>query len=104
MVGECCRRQSSCCTSSDEPTITRFDADRFRPFGEPRPHAVVAIEPVEPLGSAEPVGDLLAVHEAAGIELRLMPNLWIFWDAVVASTIEFSGIRLANARPRVPPA
>jgi hypothetical protein len=77
----------------------RFDAGRFRPFGAPRPHAFVAIEPVEPLGPAEPVGDLLAVHEAAGIELRLMPNLWTFWDAVVASTLEFSGIRLANARP-----
>ena len=33
-----------------------------------------------------------------------MPNLWTFWDAVVASTLEFSGIRLANARPRVAPA
>ena len=81
----------------------RFDADRFRPFGAARPHAFVAIEPVEPLGPAEPVGDLLAVHEAAGIELRLLPNLWTFWDAVVASTLEFSGIRLANARPWLVP-
>ena len=78
----------------------RFDADRFRPFGAPLPHAFVATEPVAPLGPAEPVGDLLALHEAAGIELRLMPNLWPFWDAVVASTLEFSGIRLANAQSR----
>jgi hypothetical protein len=50
------------------------------------------------------VGDLLALHEAAGIELRLMTNLWEFWDAIVASTLEFSGIRLANARSRIVPA
>jgi tRNA(Met) C34 N-acetyltransferase TmcA len=64
----------------------------------------VATEPVEPLGPAEPVGDLLALHEAAGIELRLMTNLWEFWNAIVASTLEFSGIRLANARSRIAPA
>jgi hypothetical protein len=82
----------------------RLDADRFQPLGAPRPHAFVATEPVEPLGPAEPVGELLTLHEAAGIELRLMTNLWEFWDAIVASTLEFSGIRLANARSRIAPA
>ena len=81
----------------------RFDAEPFRPFGERRPHAYVATEPVEPLGPAEPVGDLFAVHERAAIELRVMTNLWPFWDAVVASTLGFSGIRLANALPRTDP-
>jgi hypothetical protein len=78
----------------------RLPGDRFRPFGEPVPHAVVATEPVEPLGPAEPVGDVFALHEEAGIQLRVLPNLWPFWDAVINSTLGFSGIRLRNAAPR----
>lgn len=78
----------------------RFDADSFRPFGEPRPHAFVATEAVTPLGPAEPVGPLLHVHEQAGIELRVVAELWPFWNHVIVSTLEFSGIRLANARLR----
>ncbi|HEY0540094.1 MAG TPA: hypothetical protein VGD53_17120 [Actinoallomurus sp.] len=56
--------------------------------------------PVEPLGPAEPVGDLLRLHEQAGIQLRVLPNLWPFWDRVTTSTLGFSGIRLRNGRPR----
>jgi hypothetical protein len=78
----------------------RFDAGPFRPIGEPYPHAMVAVEPVRPLGPAEPVGDLLELHESAGLQLRVLPNLWPFFDAVVASTCGFSGIRMRNARPR----
>jgi hypothetical protein len=77
----------------------RLSARAFRPFGEPVPHALVATEPVPPLAPAEPVGDLLHLHEEAGIQLRVLPNLWPFWDAVIASTLGFSGIRLRNARP-----
>ena len=78
----------------------RFDAGPFQPFGEPHPHAMVAVEPVRPLGPPEPVGDLLALHEAAGVQLRVLPNLWEFFDAVMASTLGYSGIRLRYARPR----
>ena len=78
----------------------RLHANRFRPFGTPYPHAHVAVEPVEPLGPPEPVGDLLACHAEAGIQLRVLSNLWPFWDAVITSTVGFSGIRLRNARPR----
>lgn len=79
----------------------RLPADRFRPFGDPgNPHAQVAEEPVEPLGPPEPVGDLPARHAEAGIQLRVLDNLWPFWDEVVTSTAGFSGIRLRNARPR----
>jgi len=46
------------------------------------------------------VGDLLALHAAAGIQLRVLPSLWGFFDAVAASTLGFSGIRLRNALPR----
>jgi hypothetical protein len=77
----------------------RFDAAPFAPIGEP-PHARVATVPVTPLGPAQPVGDLFALHEAAGIELRAVANLWPFWDAVPGSTVGFSAIRLRNARPR----
>lgn len=77
----------------------RFAADSFRSFGE-HAHAMVATEPVSPLGPPEPVGDLLALHEDAGIELRVLPNLWGFVDAASAGSLGFSGIRLRNARPR----
>lgn len=79
----------------------RFAAADFRPFGEARsPHAMVCEHEVRPLGKPEPIGDLLALHDEAGIELRVLSNLWPFWDRVVASTLGFSGIRLRNARPR----
>jgi hypothetical protein len=78
----------------------RFDAAEFRPFGEPRPHAMVADRPVTALGPAEPVGDLFEAHEAAGIQLRVLTDLWTFFDAVLASSCDFSGIRLRNAIPR----
>lgn len=86
----------------------RLPARPFRPFaepeparvrGDPEPSAHVAEVPVRPLGPPEPVGDLFALHEEAGIELRVLPRLWPFWDAVAASTLGFSGIRLRNARP-----
>jgi hypothetical protein len=78
----------------------RLPAQPFRPVSDGDPHALVCEEPVEPLGPPEPVGDLLRLHEAAGIQLRVLPNLWPFWDEVITSTVQFSGIRLRNARPR----
>jgi uncharacterized protein DUF6886 len=72
----------------------RLPAAPFRPIGTPVAHAHVATEPVEPLGPAEEVGDLLGLHEGAGIQLRVLPNLWPFWDAVITSTLGWSGIRL----------
>jgi hypothetical protein len=56
----------------------------------------VSRETVEPTGAVE-LGDLLARHAAAGIELRVAPALYPLWDAVVASSLDFSGIRLRNA-------
>jgi hypothetical protein len=60
-------------------------------------------EPITPL-SVEPIGDLLALHAGADIELRIVPNLWPIIDAIVASGLEFSIIRKMNAQPRVTPA
>jgi Family of unknown function (DUF6886) len=45
------------------------------------------------------LGDLVARHEHAAIELRVLDNLWPTWNRVIASSLEFSGIRLHNARP-----
>lgn len=55
-------------------------------------------ETVEPL-ELVPLGDLVALHGDAEIELRVLPNLWPLWNEVVASTVEFSGMRLRNAAP-----
>jgi hypothetical protein len=66
------------------------------------PHGVggfyVAREAVDAIGCHE-VGDLLAQHTDAGIELRVTPSLWPFWRRVADSTLEFSGCRLRNAAP-----
>jgi hypothetical protein len=56
----------------------------------------IARIPVEPR-AVRPVGDLLALHAEAGIELRFVESLEPFWSAVVASGLPFSGIRLRNA-------
>src|SRR5262249_35995714 len=55
-----------------------------------------AVDPIE----VRPLGDPLALHANARIELRIVPALWPPWDRVVASSLEFSGIRLRNAAPR----
>ncbi|MET7332725.1 DUF6886 family protein [Nonomuraea sp. NPDC005650] len=75
----------------------RLPADAFAPIGDP-PSAVVSTVAVTPLGPPERVGDLFELHAEAGIQLRVLPSLWPFWDEVIASTLEFSGIRLRNAR------
>ena len=41
--------------------------------------------------------DLIGLHAAAGIELRVVLDLWSVWDRIIASTLEYSGIRLRNA-------
>lgn len=78
----------------------RLPAAPFTPYGGDEPHAMVARHTVEPLAPAEPVGDLLELHRTAGIQLRLLDNLWPFWDDVTTTTLSFSGIRLRNATPR----
>ena len=71
--------------------------------GPGEPAAVVSPTAVEPLGPPVAVGNLLDLHEQAGIQLRVLPNLWPFWDAVIQTTLGFSGIRLRNARRRPGP-
>lgn len=78
----------------------RLPATNFYPIGTPVPNAHVSMKPVVPLGPPEEVGDLLRLHEECGIQLRVLNNLWPFWDGVVSTTLGFSGIRLRNAKPR----
>jgi IMP dehydrogenase len=53
----------------------------------------------QPVSALMTARDLVALHVQAGIELRVVRNLWPLWHEVVASTLEFSGIRLHNALP-----
>jgi hypothetical protein len=69
-------------------------AERFERWPEAAGHWV-SHDPVEPLGIVE-LGDLLARHAEAGIELRIVPRLAAVWERVITSTLEFSGIRLRN--------
>lgn len=75
-----------------------FDARPFRGWDAAAGYHVAQC-PVRPL-RVEPVGDLLQAHAAAGIQLRLLPNLWPLADHVQATTLEFSMIRMRNAAPR----
>lgn len=77
----------------------RLPAASFERYPRAAGHWVARV-PVEPL-EVVPLGDLVDRHAEAGIELRLVPDLAALWQRVIASTLEFSGIRLRNlaARP-----
>jgi len=75
-----------------------FDATPFRPWSSAAGYAV-ADDLVRPL-AVRPFGDLLATHAEAGIELRLVPDLWPLAELVQRSGLEFSMIRMRNARGR----
>ena len=51
---------------------------------------------VEPLERVE-LGDLVERHAKANIELAVEDDLPALWQRVIASTLDFSGIRLRNA-------
>ena len=56
----------------------------------------VAVAPVR----IEVLDDPVAQLRKRGVELRLESNLWPLRDAVLASTLRFSMIRMRNALPR----
>jgi|SRR5579871_3213472 len=78
--------------------LYRFDPAPFELRNENAGYYVTR-QTVAPI-SVEPAGDLLALHAAANIELRVVPNLWPVIDAILASGLEFSIIRKMNALPR----
>ena len=56
-------------------------------------------QPVAPM-SVRVVDDCLNELGRRGVEVRVLSNLWSLHDAVAASTLEFSMIRMRNAAPR----
>ena len=78
--------------------VYEFDSAPFTPQVSDAGYWV-ARNNIAPL-SVKPVGNLLTRHAEAGIELRIVKNIWPLIDAVVASGLEFSIIRKANAQPR----
>jgi hypothetical protein len=70
------------------------------------PHEVggywVSPEPVKAIERIELTG-LVERHAHAGIALRTGDSIWPFWNRVVCSSVEFSGMRLADAAPAKPP-
>ncbi|HVE19290.1 MAG TPA: hypothetical protein VNB52_09400 [Ilumatobacteraceae bacterium] len=78
-----------------------LDAAAFSPWEEANGQWISATE-VMP-SSVTPIGDLLAAHAAAGIELRLVPSLWPLHDVVRDSGFDFSIVRMHNAQARTSP-
>jgi hypothetical protein len=78
--------------------VYELDAAAFRPWPDANGQWI-ATQTVEPL-RVRPVGDLLAAHVAAGVELRVVPSLWPLRDLAVSDRWDFSIVRMANAQPR----
>jgi hypothetical protein len=55
-----------------------------------------AVTPID----VEMIEDCLAALASRGVEIRVLPSLWDLHDAVVASTVSYSIIRMRNAVPR----
>ncbi len=75
-----------------------FPADRFVIEDETAGYWV-SYEPIVPL-AVERVVDLPLAIAAEGAKLVALPDLWTLHDAVAASSLMFSMIRMRNAQPR----
>jgi hypothetical protein len=73
-----------------------FDAGAFRPWSA-ADGQYVTDETVRAT-AVERLDDLLGLHAAAGIELRMTPVLGPFLDQVLLAGLPFSCVRLRNAR------
>lgn len=74
-----------------------FDAASFSPWIE-APGQWISSSTTEPV-AVTAAGDLLRLHAAAGIELRLLSNLWPLVEMMSDERWDFSHVRLANAEP-----
>lgn len=56
-----------------------------------------AVVPLSVVSVTDPLGEIAR----RGVELRALPSLWDLRDRVIASSLQFSIIRMRNARPRL---
>lgn len=93
-----------CAAESDRLELVRsariyrytFDASSFAPWAEADGQYVSA-DVVHPI-DVEPIDDLLALHAAAGVELRFTPRLGPLMDRMLASGLPFSFVRIRDAQ------
>jgi hypothetical protein len=77
--------------------VYELPAETFAPI-DPGAGYHISADAVAPK-SVTPVEDVLAALLARDVELRVMPSLWRLRDTVIASTLQFSIIRMRNAAP-----
>ena len=70
----------------------RFPSETFEPWDR----FWISRVGVAPLEMVE-LGDLVELHARAGIELTAADDLLGLWERIIASSLDFSGIRLRNA-------
>jgi hypothetical protein len=78
-------------------TLYRMPGPTFQPHEDVGGYWV-SREAVTPLEAVE-LTDLRRAHERAQIPLRIVNDLWALWERVIASSLEFSGMRLSNLSP-----
>ncbi|WP_420852114.1 DUF6886 family protein [Paenibacillus hamazuiensis] len=64
---------------------------------EPNAGYYTTVQTVKPV-SVEKLDDLLGRIVSLGVELRITPSLLPLRDAILASTVNFSMIRMKNAK------
>lgn len=78
-----------------------FDAAPFSPWKEANGQWISTTEVVP--SAMTPLGNLVAAHVQAAIELRIVPSLWPLHDVVRGGEFDFSIVRMHNAQPRPSP-
>jgi len=73
-----------------------FDATAFRPWDD-ADGQYISDHVVEPVEVVE-LSDLLGLHAAADIELRITPKLGTLMDTILSSGLPFSFVRIRDAR------
>jgi hypothetical protein len=77
--------------------VYRMPPENFSCIDECAGH-FVSLQGVSP-ERMEIVDNLLDALNARGVEVRILPSLWSLHDAVARSTLQFSMIRMRNAKP-----
>lgn len=75
-----------------------FEPSAFRPW--PAASGQWISEQAVTAYSCSELDDLVELHTASGIELRVVESLWPAHDLAVSDAWDFSIVRMRNARPR----